>query len=153
MHDILATNDSTQIISSRIFNYPVNTLFKAWSQPEYLKQWWGPKGFTNTFHKFDFREGGTWKFTMNGPEKGNYENEVVFIKIAPPHLIAWDRVTHPLFQIFATFIELAEDKTELKFEMKFYTEELRNKLINFVPEKNEENFDKLEMVLSLMSSD
>ena len=36
---------------------PVELLFKAWAQPQHIKNWWGPDGFTNTFYEFDFNEG------------------------------------------------------------------------------------------------
>ena len=73
--DILTTTPNSEIVTTRILNFPQELVFKAWSTPEHLKNWWGPKGFTNTFHEFDFREGGIWKFTMHGPERGNFENE------------------------------------------------------------------------------
>jgi uncharacterized protein YndB with AHSA1/START domain len=59
--------------------------------PNHLKNWWGPKGFTNTFNEFDLRPGGKWSFVMHGPDKGNYVNECEFVKIEKPKLIAWKR--------------------------------------------------------------
>lgn len=35
----------------------------------HLKNWWGPDGFTNTFHEFNLRPNGKWILTMHGPEK------------------------------------------------------------------------------------
>src|SRR5687767_2829332 len=87
------------INSSRIFNWSRKLVFRAWSDPEQLKKWWGPAGFTNTFHEFDFRVGGRWRFDMHGPEKGNYANECEFIEIEEPSLIAWKRISKPLFQV------------------------------------------------------
>jgi hypothetical protein len=70
-----------QIISSRVFDMPVEKVFDAWTDHEKLVRWWGPKGFTNTFHQFDLRPGGKWSFIMHGPDKGHYPNECVFIDI------------------------------------------------------------------------
>lgn len=53
-------------------------VYMARYNPEHLKNWWGPKGFTNTFQEFDVRPGGKWKFTMHGPKKGNYKIECEF---------------------------------------------------------------------------
>lgn len=149
--EIIKTTAESEIVSSRIFNFQKELLFKAWSEPEHLKNWWGPAGFTNTFHQFDFKVGGKWVFTMHGPEKGNYQNECEFIKIDEPHLIAWQRISQPLFQILATFEEVNPNQTKLVFKMLFETAQECSKLKPFVVDKNEENFDKLEVELAKMS--
>jgi uncharacterized protein YndB with AHSA1/START domain len=151
--EILQTTPESEIVSSRIFNTTRETLFRAWSDPNHLKNWWGPKGFTNTFNEFDFRVGGKWRFIMHGPDKGNYANECEFIKIEEPALIAWKRHSKPLFQVLATFEEISSDQTKLIFKMLFETE-LKNvdKLKPYVIDKNEENFDKLEVELTTISA-
>lgn len=148
--DILTTTSDSEIVTTRILNFPQELVFKAWSDPEHLQNWWGPKGFTNTFHEFNFCEGGKWKFTMHGPERGNFENECEFIKIDKPNLIAWKRHSKPLFQILTTFETIAKNQTKVVFKMLFETEAECQKLKPYVIDKNEENFDKLEVELSKM---
>ena len=142
--DLNFPTPANEIISTRIVNASKETVFRAWSDPTHLANWWGPAGFTNTFEIFEFREGGTWKFMMHGPDKGNYPNEVVFTKIDPPNQIAWTRITQPHFNVVFTFEPLVDNKTKIVFKMIFETEEECNKLKKFVVGKNEENFDKLE---------
>ncbi len=149
--EILSASPDTAIVSTRVVNYTRELVFKAWADPAYLADWWGPAGFTNSFHEFNFEVGGKWRFTMHGPEKGNYENECEFIKIVPPHLIAWNRVSKPIFQVVASFESLGPEQTRVSFQMLFHSAAEANKLRNFVPEKNEENFDKLEKVLEQMA--
>ena len=144
--DLFVVSSECEILSSRLFRYPRTLMFRAWTEPELLARWWGPKGFTNTFHQFDLRPGGTWKFTMHGPEKGNYQNECVFFKIEEPTLIAWNRLSQPIFRVVATF-EAEDRNTLLTFRIQFDTKEECDKIRKFVPDKNEENFDKLEAVL------
>lgn len=139
-----------EIMSSRVFEHPRESVFRAWTDPNILRLWWGPAGFTNTFKEFDLRPGGRWAFTMHGPEKGNYENEVVFLKIDEPALIAWDRISKPLFRIVATFEELGTNNTKLIFRMQFDSKQECDKIRKFAPEKNEENFDRLEVELRKM---
>ena len=55
--EIISTTPESEIVSTRFFKVPRKQLFKAWSEPEHLKNWWGPNGFTNTFNEFDFRVG------------------------------------------------------------------------------------------------
>ncbi|HYF29483.1 MAG TPA: SRPBCC family protein [Chitinophagaceae bacterium] len=139
-----------EIVSSRIFNAPRELVYAAWTDPNHLKNWWGPAGFTNTFLEFDLRPGGRWKFIMHGPEKGNYPNEVEFIKIDKPSLILWQRISKPLFQVLATFEEISGDKTKIIFKMIFNSAEECRKVKIFAVDKNEENFDRLENELMKM---
>lgn len=148
--EIITTTSECEIISSRIFSFPRELVFRAWSEPDHLKNWWGPAGFTNTFIEFDFRVGGKWIFIMHGPDKGNYANECEFIKIEKPTLIAWKRHSKPLFRVLATFDDLIQDKTKVVFKMLFETADECNKIKKFVVDKNEENFDKLETELTRM---
>ncbi|MES2410792.1 MAG: SRPBCC family protein [Bacteroidota bacterium] len=148
--EIIKTTPESEIVTTRTISFPIELVYKAWSDPDHLKNWWGPKGFTNTFNEFDFRVGGKWSFIMHGPDKGNYVNEVEFIKIEKPNLIAWTRHSKPLFQILATFEELAADNTKVVFKMLFSSPEECNKLKPYVIDKNEENFDRLEIELRKM---
>jgi len=149
--EIIKTTPDCEIVSSRIFNFSRELTFRAWSEPEHLKNWWGPAGFTNTFNEFDFRVGGKWSFIMHGPEKGNYPNECEFIKIEKPSIIAWKRFSKPHFQVLATFEQVSEDKTKIVFKMLFNSADECGKLKPFVVDKNEENFDKLEVELASMN--
>lgn len=79
-----------EIVTIRVIKAGQALVFRAWAEPEHLRIWWGPRGFTNTFHEFDFRVGGRWRFVMHGPEKGNYVNECEFIHIQKPYLIEWN---------------------------------------------------------------
>ena len=150
--EIINTTPDCEIVSTRIFNFSRELVFRAWSEPEHLKNWWGPAGFTNTFNEFDFRVGGKWTFIMHGPEKGNYPNECEFIKIEKPSIIAWKRYSKPHFQVVATFEEVSDSKTNLVFKMLFNSADECGKLKPFVVDKNEENFDKLELELEIMNS-
>ncbi len=138
------------IFSSRILNFPVETVYKAFADPEHLKIWWGPDGFTNTIHEFDLQPGGKWILTMHGPEKGNYENSSVFKTVEPLSLISWTRISQPLFDMEVGFEKLADTKTRISFRMSFSTAEECEKIRKFAGPKNEENFDRLEKELLTM---
>jgi uncharacterized protein YndB with AHSA1/START domain len=150
--EIINTTPDCEIVSTRIFDFSRELVFRAWSEAEHLKNWWGPAGFTNTFIEFDFRVGGKWSFIMHGPEKGNYPNECEFLNIEYPSIIAWNRISKPHFQVLATFDEVSDHKTKIIFKMLFNTADECGKLKPFVVDKNEENFDKLEVELLSMIS-
>ena len=148
---IITTTPDSEIVSSRVVNASRELVYAAWTDPIHLKNWWGPAGFTNTFHEFDLRPGGRWIYTMHGPEKGNYQNDVEFLVIDRPSCIAWKRHSKPLFQVVATFEQVEADKTKVVFKMLFDTFEECEKLRPYVVDKNEENFDRLEMELTKMT--
>jgi uncharacterized protein YndB with AHSA1/START domain len=56
-----------EIVTTRVFDAPRALVFEAWTDPEQLKQWWGPRGFSNTFQLFEMKPGGLWQYTMHGP--------------------------------------------------------------------------------------
>lgn len=143
-----AKTPECEIVSTRIVNVSAEHVFKAWTDPNHLKNWWGPKGFTNTFNEFDLRPGGKWSFIMHGPDKGNYHNECEFIQIEKPTLVAWKRFSKPLFQVLATFENISNSKTKIIFRMIFDSPEECNKIKRFAVDLNEENFDKLEVELT-----
>lgn len=144
-------NSNREIFNSRVLNYPVETVYEAFANPEHLQNWWGPDGFTNTIHEFDLKPGGKWILTMHGPEKGNYENSSIFKIVEPLKLIAWTRVSQPFFDMEIGFSKIDDSKTEISFLMIFDTIEECEKIRKFAEPKNEENFDRLEKEILKMA--
>jgi uncharacterized protein YndB with AHSA1/START domain len=135
------------ITSTRIFNVPQYALYHAWANPNQIINWWGPHGFTNTFHQHELKPGGKWSFIMHGPDGKDYPNECLFIKVEEPVLLSWYHLSKPEFQVVANFYQIDENQSRVVFKMIFNDEETVNNLRAFITEKNEENFDKLEKVL------
>lgn len=146
------TSPDREIITTRVFDAPRSLVYKAWSDPEHLKIWWGPKGFTNTFDEFELRVGGRWKFTMHGPERGNYRNECTFAVVRAPELLIWDRQSKPLFRVEVAFEETSADETRVIFKQIFETPEECAKIKAFTEGKNDENMDRLEAELERMKN-
>jgi len=61
-------NETERMIITRIFDAPRELVWKAWTDPKYVMQWWGPKGFTAPVCKMDFRVGGKFLWCMKGPD-------------------------------------------------------------------------------------
>jgi len=61
-----------ELVITRIFNAPRSLVWKAWSKPEELMNWWGPKNFTSPVWELDFRVGGKYLFCMRSPDGQNY---------------------------------------------------------------------------------
>ncbi|WP_223070436.1 SRPBCC domain-containing protein [Paenibacillus caui] len=56
--------EGQEFIMERIFDAPKELVFKAFTEAEHLKQWWGPRGWTLSACNIDFREGGVWHYCM-----------------------------------------------------------------------------------------
>ena len=139
-----------EIVTTRVIDVPRELVFKAWTEPEHLAQWWGPKGFTNTFQEFDLRPRGAWRFLMHGPDGVDYKNKSVFVEIVKPERIVFRHVSGPRFQVTATFAEQA-GQTKLTFQMLFETAAECAKVKGFAVEANEQNLDRLEARLAKMA--
>lgn len=137
-----------EIVSSRIFAAPREVVFERFMDPECLAKWWGPKGFTNTFHEFDPRPGGRWRFTMHGPDGAHYETEKEFLEVTPPERIVFDHLQEQhRFQMRMSF-EAVPEGTRLTWQMVFEPNPSNEKLRDFIVAANEENFDRLEACLN-----
>lgn len=61
-------DETERMVVTRVFDAPRELVWKAWTDPKYVMQWWGPKGFTSPSCQMDFRVGGKYLFCMKGPE-------------------------------------------------------------------------------------
>jgi uncharacterized protein YndB with AHSA1/START domain len=74
--------NENQIQIAREINAPVETVWKAWTNPEMIAQWWGPVGFSTRVEQLDFKPQGTWHFVMTDDETGDeYPSNGVFAEI------------------------------------------------------------------------
>lgn len=78
-----------EMVISRLIAAPRELVWRAFTQPEHLVHWWGPKGFTNTFLEADIREGGHWRYIMHGPDGTDYPNLVTFKEVVEPEKLAY----------------------------------------------------------------
>jgi len=134
-----------ELVTMRVMNASPTLIYEAWSNPENLAQWWGPNGFTNTFHEFDFRQGGLWEFVMHGPNGVDYPNKSEFVEIAPERIVL-RHLCAPHFQLTATFEEV-DGKTRLTWRQLFENAATFNAVKNIAVPANEQNLDRLEAQL------
>lgn len=98
-----------EIAISRRFDAPRDLVWRAFTEPEHLIRWWGPDGFTNTFHEIDVRPGGVWRFIMHAPDGTDYDNFVRFLEVVPPERLAFDQGSSADNIMHSSSIVLAED--------------------------------------------
>jgi uncharacterized protein YndB with AHSA1/START domain len=88
-----ATPDTAdrELVFTRVFDAPRELVFALWTDPKHLANWYGPRGFTTITDSMDVRPGGTWKFTMRGPDR-DYPNKVVFREVVRPERLVYQHV-------------------------------------------------------------
>lgn len=129
-------------VHARLIDAPRERVFRAFSDPAHLARWWGPNGFTSTFHEFDLRPGGAWRFVMHGPDGANYPNECVFVEVVAPQRIVFEHMSGHHFQLTIT-LEARGAKTRVGWLQVFDTAAERQRIASFVLEANEQNLDRL----------
>lgn len=81
------TSKSTEIVIARTFDTPRNHVWKAWTEPDQIEQWWGPRGFTTRVDELNFSPGGSFKYTMIDAGGAEYPAVGVFKEITSPERI------------------------------------------------------------------
>ena len=80
----LATEPADRVLKiERVFDAPRSLVFKAWTEPEHITKWWGPRGFKSTVLKNELRPGGAYRIHMLGPD-GDHWSQGVYREVVPP---------------------------------------------------------------------
>ena len=153
---------SGELVISRTFKAPVELVWKAWTEPELMKRWWGPKDFTAPFITIDLRVGGMYLYCMRSPEgedvwgTGTYREIVPFEKIVVTDNFADEKGTIVPASYYGMTGEWPEELlVTVKFEAKDGTTKftLRHtgipagEMREMTKAGWNESFDKLEKVL------
>jgi NADPH:quinone reductase-like Zn-dependent oxidoreductase/uncharacterized protein YndB with AHSA1/START domain len=77
----------TTLVVSHVYDAPRSLVFEAWTRPERMKQWWGPKGFTCPVCEIDLRPGGICRSCMRSPERKDFWSQGVYHEIVEPERI------------------------------------------------------------------
>lgn len=83
-----------ELTITRVIDAPRPLVFKAWTDPEQIARWWGPKGFTTVDYEMDIQPGGAYRFRMRSPEGTDHRKRGVYREIVAPERIvfsfAWE---------------------------------------------------------------
>ncbi|SFD47474.1 Uncharacterized conserved protein YndB, AHSA1/START domain [Cupriavidus sp. OV038] len=75
--------ESRDLVISRVLRAPRSALWRAWSDPALLKEWWCPKPWTTEVLAFDLQPGGAFHTIMRGPDGGVSDNPGSFLEVVP----------------------------------------------------------------------
>lgn len=145
-------NKPNEIYITRVYNAPLKMVWDAWMDPEQKAKWWGPRGFTITTHSSDVRTGGTWDYTMHGPDGTDYPNVTKYLEVERYQRMVYDHGgTHDkpaLFRVTALFSE-NNGKTTLDMTMSLPTPEAAAETKKFIKQAGgNATWDRLAEFLS-----
>ncbi len=134
-----------ELTISRLLNAPRELVWEMWTNPEHIKHWWGPNGFTNTIYKMDVKKDGEWDFTMHGPDGRDFRNTHIFVELVKPEKIVLLHAAGPKFKMEATFTPQG-NKTLMTITSEFESAEQLQEVIKVfkADEGLKQNVDKLE---------
>jgi len=78
-----------ELVVTRALDAPRPLVFKAWTEPQRLVRWWGPRGFTTPSLKMDVRPGGTWRACMRSPEGVDHWVSCVYREVVEPERLVF----------------------------------------------------------------
>lgn len=139
-----------EIVLCRVYDAPRELVYRAWTDPEHIQHWFGPKGFTCTTHAIDMRVGGMWRFDMDGPDGKRYPNRMTFLQMKAPELIVFDHGVDSdddpgRFRVTVTFDAQSNGKTVVTLRQLHPTKAQRDAGIAFgAVELGNTTMDKLD---------
>lgn len=117
-------NNEPVIVITREFDAPRELVWQAWTDPEHLKQWFAPQGFSVPRAEVDLRPGGKSRIDMAGPDGKVYPNKGTYLEVVPPERLvytddvdpdetAWGDTPPPSNTQTITFEELGDNRTRV----------------------------------------
>jgi len=139
-----------EIALTRVFDAPRELVFDAFSKPELLKRWFGPRGWSLVVCDVDLRVGGGFRFVMRGPDGKEMGMRGRYLEIARPersvHMESFDDYPGEA-QVTAVFTE-HEGKTTMTATVRYPSREVRDIVIQSGMEHGAaESYDKLAELL------
>jgi uncharacterized protein YndB with AHSA1/START domain len=146
----VATPSEREIVMTRVFDAPRAQVFEAFTKPELLKRWFGPRGWSLVTCEVDLKVGGGFRFVLRGPDGIDMGMRGVYREIAAPersvHVESFDDFPGEA-QVTAVFVEKG-GKTTLTATVLYPSREIRDAVIETGMEHGAaESYDKLAELL------
>ncbi len=77
------------LVFERTFDAPREQVWKAFTDPELIPRWWGPKGSTTTVAEMDVRPGGRWRYVSSAPDRDDVVFYGEYLEVTPPEGFKW----------------------------------------------------------------
>jgi uncharacterized protein YndB with AHSA1/START domain len=151
----ITTPTDREIRTERIFNAPRERVWKAFTNPELVAQWWG-RGNKLVIERFEPKRGGHWRVVEHGPEGPNgFEGR--FREVTPPERVVqtfeWDGMPGHVIVETMTLEDLGDGRTKMVNVSLFHTTEERDGMLNSGMEQGmNESHAALDKVLASLGA-
>lgn len=150
------THEDNRLIHTRLLDAPRDLVWEVWTNPEHIKEWWGPSGFSLTTKSMTVAPGKIWDFVMHGMGK-DWENKIEYVEVKKPSFLSYkhtgERSEDYNFTVSVSFEEL-DGKTLLTmtsvFKSKAIIEEL-NRQVNAI-EGGKQTLNRLGNYITLVAN-
>jgi uncharacterized protein YndB with AHSA1/START domain len=147
----VTTPSDREVAMTRVFDAPRQMVFDAFTKPELLKRWFGPRGWSLVVCEVDFRVGGGFRFVMRGPDGKDMGMRGVYREIAVPersvHVESFDDYPGES-QVTAVFEERG-GRTTMTATVLYPSKDVRDIVISMGMEHGAaESYDKLAELLA-----
>ncbi len=147
----VTTPTEREIVLTRVFDAPRNLVFDAYTKPELLKRWFGPRGWSLAVCEVDLKVGGAWRFVVRGPNGADMGMGGVYREIVPSErLVSTESFDdYPGESLNTLILSEKEGKTLLTCTILYQSKEIRDAVVNSGMEHGAaESFDKLAEYLT-----
>ena len=151
----IATPTANQIVLTRVFNAPRTLVFDAFTKPDLLRRWFGPRGWSLVVCEVDLRVGGRFRFVLRSPEGNQMGMRGTYFEIDAPYRSAHTESFDDLPGESKVNTELTErdGKTVLTATITYISQEMRDAVIKSKMELGAaESYDRLAELLELLAS-
>jgi uncharacterized protein YndB with AHSA1/START domain len=148
----LTTPSDREIVTERVFDAPRERVFGAFTDPELISQWWGPRGVTTVVDVMDVRPGGAWRFVCRNPDGSEEGFRGSYREVTPPERVVqtfeWEGMPGHVIVETATFEDLG-GRTKVTNVSLFHTPEERDGMLATDMERGlNESYERLDELLA-----
>lgn len=151
--EIQATVAGRKLTLTRVVRAPLALVWRAFTEVQHVAHWWGPFGFRNSVEVMDVEPGGTWRFTMHGPDGTDYPNVVHFHAVEPERRLAFThgsgRADEPSFEVEITFEPMGAH-TKVTLEQTHASAERAELVARYAIDGGKQTFTRLAGYLASM---
>jgi uncharacterized protein YndB with AHSA1/START domain len=149
---VVTTPTDREIHIERMFDAPRDQVFAAFTDPDLIPEWWGPRGTTTVVDRMDVKAGGTWRFVIRDPDGAEHGFHGTYREVTPPERIVWtfefEGFPGHVSVDTATFVDLG-DQTKMIATSLFHTLEERDGMLGSGMEKGmNETYQRLDEILA-----
>ena len=146
----MTTPSDREICTERVFDAPRDLVWRAYTEPDLLRQWWG-RGNQLEIEKYELEKGGHWRFVEHC-EEGAFGFEGRFRRISPPECLEqtfeWDGMPGHVAIEKATFEKVDQERTRLRIKALYPTRNDRDEMLRMgMKEGMDQSFQALDGLL------